>query len=212
VPGLPAKCSKCGFEFEGRGIFIEGTVTNVQLWNNTESCPRCGGRARIIEGTFNVRDGVVEVLRATASNRILLSRFADVAKLAQAGSLDQEEAISQIAEESPEIRSLLERVPERFRQIFIWVLLQAIVVLAAQGVSELRDNSATPGDVQRIVHQYERSERHAIQVAVDDALKEYHERDPGHHFTSGQGGELKPRRNAPCACGSGRKYKKCCGR
>ncbi|MGI8712096.1 MAG: SEC-C metal-binding domain-containing protein [Solirubrobacteraceae bacterium] len=192
---------------------MSGNVLGLHLSNNTESCPRCGGQAQILEGTFNVRDGVVEVLRATVRDRELLLRFAGLARQAQVGSLAQDEAVRQIARESPEIERLLQRVPKNLRKVLIWVLLQAIVVLAAQGVADLRDDSATPADVQRIVRQHEQSVRREVQVAVEQALDEYHRGGSGEPAQdSGRRHTTKTSRNALCPCGSGQKHKKCCGR
>ena len=40
-----------------------------------------------------------------------------------------------------------------------------------------------------------------------------HEREVGHRvFYNPDGTEMRVGRNDPCPCGSGKKYKKCCGR
>ena len=59
---IPARCTSCGHTFQPQsGIFIESS-THVTMSNNTTICPRCGGRAKFIEGRFNVTDGAIELL------------------------------------------------------------------------------------------------------------------------------------------------------
>jgi hypothetical protein len=198
--------------FEGRGIGVGGNVQNLVLENNYESCPRCGGAARIVEGEFNIRDGVFEVLRSTRLNRDLLQRFAVVAKQAQEGSIPMEQAASQIAEESPALASLLERVPIAARKAVIWVLLQTLVILAAQVVAESRDHDATPQQVKQAIKHNDDLVQNEMQQAVERALKDYYrDQQSESRRTSGARHATKTPRNAPCPCGSGQKYKKCCG-
>ncbi len=207
--GLPAHCTQCGYTFEGRGIVVEGYVRHLVLENNVESCPRCGGAARIVEGEFNVRDGVFEALRSTRLDRELLQRFAGIARQANDGTLPMEEAAARIAEDAPVLGRLLERVPISARQAFIWVLLQALVILTAQLVAESRDHSATSATVEHAIQRNDAIVHSELQRAVEQALEDFrsHQDDP-----PAVTHETKPGRNAPCPCGSGRKYKKCCGR
>ncbi len=207
--GLPAHCTRCGYTFEGRGIAIEGDVQHLVLENNIESCPKCGGAARIVEGEFNVRNGVFEVLRSTRLDRELLQRFAGIARQANDGTIPMEEAAARIAEDAPELGRFLERVPITARKAFIWVLLQALVILTTQVVAESRDHSATTAAVEHAIQRNDTIVHSELQRAVEQALEDFrrHRDDPptASHVT-------KPGRNDPCPCGSGQKYKRCCGR
>jgi hypothetical protein len=61
-PVAPARCLRCGLQFQGSGIRIDGDVQDLTLGPNTETCPRCGGRAQIVEGVFNVQAGGFEMV------------------------------------------------------------------------------------------------------------------------------------------------------
>jgi hypothetical protein len=217
MAGLPARCTRCGFEFESRAINIEGVVKGLRLSNITETCPNCGGTARLVEGTFNVRGGVIEALQATAADRGLLLRFAALARQVDAGAVTAEEAATEMARESPELQRLLDRVPPKVRRIFIWVLLQALIIAAAQFVSDELSDSATPADVARIEAAYDartgHEVRHEVEVAVEQALVRYYGQQSGSRSPHPETRKReKVGRNDPCPCGSGIKYKRCCGR
>jgi hypothetical protein len=57
----------------------------------------------LLEGTFSVRDGVLEVLSAAAKDRALLRRLSLLAQETRDGTLEWEQAERQLAE-SPELR------------------------------------------------------------------------------------------------------------
>jgi hypothetical protein len=180
VVGLPAHCTRCGHTFEGRGIVVEGNVQHLVLENNIESCPRCGGAARIVEGEFNVRDGVFEVLRSTRLDREMLQRFAGIARQANDGTIPMEEAAARIAEDAPALGRILERVPISARKAFIWVLLQALVIIAPQIVAEYRDHSATTATVEHAIQRNDTIVHSELQRAVEQALEDFrsHQDDP----------------------------------
>ena len=187
-------------------------MQHLVLENNIESCPRCGGAARIVEGEFNIRDGVFEVLRSTRLDRDMLQRFAGIAQQANDGAIPMEEAAARIAEEAPALGRALERVPFNVRKVFIWVLLQALVILTAQIVAESRDHSATRVDVEHAIQRNDHVMQNEMQRAVEQALNDYRRQQADLEPVARTERKAKTGRNAACPCGSGRKYKKCCGR
>jgi hypothetical protein len=122
----------------------------------------------------SVRIDVIQAVGAIAQDRELLQRSAELARQARDGTLPTEVAARQIAEDSPEVASLLDRAPAAARKVLIWVLLAAIQILAAQAVAELRDQSATPADVERIVAEHDRDMQREVQAAVERALQDYY--------------------------------------
>lgn len=128
-----------------------------------------------------LRASAIEALEAIAQDRELLQRSAELARETAAGTLAPEEAARQISKDSPEVASLLERVPGAMRMALIWVLLQAVIIVAQHYVERTWDPSATPADVQRIVTQHDRDmqrgikrdETREIKDAVERALSEY---------------------------------------
>lgn len=48
------------------GIEVEGDTVGLTLLDSTVDCPQCGGTAQFIDGTFNIRNGIIEVIRGTS--------------------------------------------------------------------------------------------------------------------------------------------------
>lgn len=60
---MPAKCSRCGYEFAPNAIRVAEGVRDFTVSNVTVNCPRCGALdARMLEGQLNVRDGAFEMV------------------------------------------------------------------------------------------------------------------------------------------------------
>jgi hypothetical protein len=124
----------------------------------------------------------IGALEAIAQDRELLHLSAELARQTAAGTVSPEEAARQLSQDSPEVASLFDRAPAALRTALIRVLLTAIPIIAAQALAELRDHSASPADVERIVRQYEREHdrdmQREIQDAVERALGEYESQHP----------------------------------
>jgi hypothetical protein len=124
----------------------------------------------------------IEALEAIAQDRELFQRSAELARQTAVGTVSPEEAARELSQDSPEVASLLDRAPPALRTTLIWVLLTAISIIAAQALAELRDRSASPADVERIIRKYERKHdrgmQREIESAVERALREYESQHP----------------------------------
>jgi hypothetical protein len=158
---FPAFCSNCGLVFEASGIRVENS-RNITLSNVQQNCPRCGAMAELPDGTFNVIGNTIEVLSASGLSRARLLRLAAVLREAHEGHMPPEAAAEQVVAEAPSLRPLVEHLAPRMRKAFVWFLLLVIELLLQQGVSELRDDSATREDVRVAV---EEAMRHVQQQA-----------------------------------------------
>ena len=123
-----------------------------------------------------------EAVMAVVQDPQLFQRSADLTRQVKDGTLPAEEAARQIAQDSPEVASLLDRLPATVRHALIWIVLTAISILAAQKWAELHDHSATTADVERSVAQHDRDThldlQREVELAVDRALKEYSKQHP----------------------------------
>jgi hypothetical protein len=142
-------------------IALEGTARNITLEGNREQCPRCGELAELPDGTFNVVGETIEVLSASRLTRARLLRLADILGQARAGDLAPEAAAEAIASEAPALNPLLERFGPKMRMALLALLWAVFQILLAQGVSELRDDSATREEVRRAVEQAVRKTQQA---------------------------------------------------
>ncbi|MFZ1106523.1 MAG: hypothetical protein WAN86_27290, partial [Hyphomicrobiaceae bacterium] len=66
-------CDHCGFDFQPPAINIGGG--RITLSNNITNCPRCGGVARFVDGTFQVENGKFRILFASTVTREMLTRL-----------------------------------------------------------------------------------------------------------------------------------------
>lgn len=107
--GLPMYCGACGLHFEDdRAIHVEGTARNLTIKNVSVACPRCGGRARAQEGTFNVTSGKWTLLRealAGATHTELEGILATL-RAAQARGATREQIAAEVAVQSPQLAGL----------------------------------------------------------------------------------------------------------
>lgn len=106
---IPAWCPRCNRMFTPKGgIFIEGGAENLTLRNSRVTCPECGGWADFIEGTFNIRDGIIEVVQGTKWTRQKLREYQKgLTAAAEAAKKNPAEAISQLYQLDPEIGALV---------------------------------------------------------------------------------------------------------
>ncbi len=86
-----AVCLVCKSIFEDRGITIKCS-TNVTLSNNSTTCPKCGSRAKYLDGTFNFdSNAVATVLSAPQFTVDILRIVKDLIEKAQNGRITPEE-------------------------------------------------------------------------------------------------------------------------
>jgi hypothetical protein len=144
---FPAFCPSCGLIFESRLLAVEGTATNITLSGNREQCPSCGSWAELPDGTFNVIGETIEILAASRLTRARLRRLADILEMARDGDISDDSAAQAVMEEAPVLAPLVRRFGPTMQRALVYLLLTIINILLAQGLSELRDDSATRQDV-----------------------------------------------------------------
>ena len=107
------------------------SMQNVHL-SGTVTCPKCKGTAQLIEGTFNIRDGIIDVISASAWTRQKLAEYQNALNWAITHYAEQPEvAINRIEQVSPETAAFLQKGrPLLTRAEFIG-LLSLLVALAA---------------------------------------------------------------------------------
>ena len=83
------------------------------MQGNTESCPTCGRPSHTMEGTFNVREGAIDVLAAPDWTRDLIRQAAEAVRathdrIGEAG--DKQDLSSEIAALTEQLSSLNSQV------------------------------------------------------------------------------------------------------
>lgn len=70
---IVARCGHCGFTWETSGLIGLGPGAAVNLGDVSTPCPKCGGTAKLLDGTWTgTNEGVV--LSAGSANRKLFTQ------------------------------------------------------------------------------------------------------------------------------------------
>lgn len=230
----PATCRSCGNVFPS-GFRFDGNIRDLTLADNTTVCPRCGALADVVDGTFDLVDGILTILNAPERTYREISLLADWLKSQTAGGKPpptQEAVESQVRVHVPALMGLLTQIP---RGKFSWNLFMTLLVAALTLVSEhLKAPDKTPAPTVQEVHQHidnsvtinvtESSGVNISNVATGGSRISAPTRAPQPPSSAAQRPpasqskaqpirrtQPKIGRNDPCPCGSGKKYKHCHG-
>ena len=191
MPDLPAFCDTCGTAFRS-GFFFEN-ATNVNLsGNKVGPCPRCGGMGHVSDGVFNFAGSTIEILSAPERTVQELTRLVEILSAARAAGAQTDAVANQIKTELPGLAALAKLVPSNRAELYGFL---AVVLAAAQLYLTVSPPTAQPSIQVNVTQVLERTLAEGAQAEKARASKPM----------------KKPGRNDPCPCGSGQKYKKCCG-
>lgn len=145
---------------------------------------------------FNFVDNTIEVLSAPRRTLYDLARLSAILRDAREHGLETEEIQQRIADEVPELSGLASLLPKTRTELyaFIALILTVITILQAAGAS--RTTNITSSQVMNQTF----TQNTTITVPTQRPKE-----------TTSPAPKSKPGRNDPCPCGSGVKYKKCCG-
>lgn len=62
---IPAICERCGHLFALQDFFMGANVRKVTITNSRTRCPKCGGTAKILDGTYEFYNGMLETVRGS---------------------------------------------------------------------------------------------------------------------------------------------------
>jgi len=185
---IPAFCDSCGAAFPS-GIVVDN-CSNIHLSGNKAGpCPRCGGMGSVIDGVFNVTGNIIEILSAPTRTIDQLQKLAGIIKSAAAEKKSSEEIAKDIKNEVPELSAVAGYIPTNAAELVAWL---TFILLAIQTISQLGDDHAPD-----------------VNVIFNQTIEKSMEPQNYYPFNIPQ---APPSRNAPCPCGSGKRYKHCCGK
>lgn len=194
---IPAFCDTCGAVFRS-GIVVENSRNITFVGNRAGPCPVCGGMGHVPDGVFNFVGNTIEILSAPKRTVDELSRLAKILRDAREQKWNPEEVAETIRKEVPELAGLADLLPKTRSELYAFLaLIVAVIALLTQGSQS--GGKTTNISVDQTINQ--------VFIETDKAAKPREKNEP-----QAKGGTPKVGRNAPCPCGSGKKYKKCCGR
>lgn len=203
MPVIPGICDTCGNVFAS-GIFMDNSVG---VFENTEvgPCPYCGGWGHVPDGTFNVVQGVIEVLSAPQRSIDELIRLNNLLQKAKVSNLESNEVVEKINEESPELSPLLSFLKNEDFRYWLPVMLTILNILITIHLSSNTDEPSI--EVNQVIN-------HIYQQPVEPIPASTLNLQSNPISTESKANPIKVEkigRNASCPCGSGIKYKRCHG-
>jgi hypothetical protein len=128
---FPARCTNpsCRTIFPS-GFGASGNVSEIGLVGNSAQCPVCSSQAKVVDGVFNVRDSIVEIISAPESTREILQAFLGIAQQVTEGKISQQEAVEQAGKLGPKFRYLMKLIAG---SVGAAALVVSLVALHLQG-------------------------------------------------------------------------------
>ena len=188
---VPAFCGSCGAVFPS-GIVVEKSANAAFAGDPSNLCSVCGSTGHIPDGLLGFVENSIEVLAAPERTNAELSRLAEILYTEKAEKQSRIHLADTIRTELPTISALADVLVATQSQLDGFIALIAAVI-------DLRlkeDSSDT------------------TVVSVNDVVNRvFSETDRSAQFQQHlRGGPNRVPRNDPCTCGSGKKYKQCCGK
>lgn len=192
---VPAFCDTCGAVF-GSGVFVNNATNITFVENRAGPCPVCGGMGHIPDGVFDFVGNTIEILSAPKRTFDELSRLAKILHEAREKKQTPEQVAKTIRKEAPELAHLADVLPKTRVELYSFLaLIIAVITLLTQGGQSSNTTNIT---ADLIINQ--------VITETNKAAKPHEKVRPQVRQTPKVG------RNDACPCGSGKKYKKCCGR
>ena len=185
---VPVFCDSCGLVFPSPFSIGPGQLT---LIGNRCNCPRCGAMARVLDGVVSAVEQTLHVLSAPQHTLVDLKRLADLVAHARETKQSKEDVGQSITKEVPSLTPLIALLPANKTDLMAFL---GVVLAAAQLVQSCASSGAPPTAI-------------TVNQVVEQIYISPQPKQPPPAQSSNKVG-----RNDQCPCGSGKKYKRCCGR
>lgn len=199
---IPAICDKCSTIFPS-GFNIAKVGAQASLSNcKAGPCPRCGGDGTILDGVYKAIDNATTEAFVGKQSIDKLKQLLGVLELAKKKQWGREEVIANINKTTPAFAKIADRLPKSRTELyaFIVIIIMVINTLINSGKNILTKDELTRQTEVTINNYYETNSKNQSVTKPTLPVKDI----PINKKRVG--------RNDPCPCGSGKKYKKCCGR
>jgi len=199
---IPVVCDVCGGFFVSRSA-IGGSGRVVITGSKVGPCPNCGGIGSIPDGIYDLLEDSIRLLSGPATTVQQLQALAALIADARETKASSEEVKKAFEKDLPELASLGGMLPRSRGELYAFLtLLATIVMLLIQVADQPERTSITVNQV--------------IEQVVEDVPSTLVIPAPQDTTPVGPDSLATPSekvgRNSPCPCGSGMKYKRCCGR
>ena len=203
---VPAICEKCYTVFPSPVNLGNGATNIVFKGCRAGPCPNCGGNSTILDGVYGAVGDAVEAFVGQQSVDVL-KRLLKVLETAKRDQLKREEIIANIKQTTPELSGLGDCLPKtRMELYYVIMIIITLLGILINYITESGNSSFTKEELTRhtevIINNYYKinGKSNSLEKPTSLSIADM----PGKREPVG--------RNAPCPCGSGKKYKRCCGK
>jgi hypothetical protein len=193
MPDVPAFCDTCGAAFPS-GFFAEDASFSLSNFI-AGPCPKCGGMGHVPDGLYNIVGNSINILANSRRSSSELIRIAERLRSAKQRNATPDEISATLKEELPELSSVADTIPKTRAELYAFITV--ILTIIGMIVTSLSGKESPKIEVHQVITNITESPDANNNRKVSTPLP----------ATRGK----KVGRNEPCPCGSGRKYKKCCG-
>lgn len=88
---IPAICEKCGHLFALKEFFMGANVRQVTITNSRTRCPKCGSTAKILDGTYEYYNGMLETVKGSHLTIEATKRLSEITQEALNSDLNSSE-------------------------------------------------------------------------------------------------------------------------
>lgn len=203
----PAFCKKCGASFNS-GISIAPEVKGVKITNCISVCPNCGASVNIPDGGTDDEGNVYflsAVYKALTDSQVSnddLYVISDVIKRAQQNKEKPVSVIDKLGKKAPSAVSFIELLKPKTAGDF-YGMLAFVLALIVYIQSQTEKPKELP---QQVINNI------TINQTYIDTKPKPKNIPPKQAANKKITKKEKIGRNSPCPCGSGKKFKRCCGK
>lgn len=193
----PALCNNCGVIFPSN-LFEFDNCTNVTLSNcDGGTCPKCGGKSRILDGVYNFVNNAVELLKGPERTVSELQKLAAILQTAKKDKASFEEVTEKINNELPAFSTFKDFLPKTRSELYAFI--SVIIAIITLFISQARSGAKQQIEINQVFNNVYQSqvvnEERQTSTNIPKVISPK---------------RIKVGRNERCPCGSGLKYKKCC--
>ena len=187
---MPAICQACGHVWPS-GFVIRDSKNIMYEGCTVQPCPSCKtGVGRVPDGVYSSFGSVLEIVSAPEHSREDLARFVRLMKAFRSGEATREEVAAAIEKEAPAFNKLSDLLPHNRQDLYEFIQMIATILGLILGGITINNIS-----VEQVINQQFNFHAPAQPAPPPRAVPHLQQVS----------------RNAPCPCGSGKQYKKCCG-
>jgi len=125
---IPVSCPSCGAVFPSRAFSFAGTVKNLHMSGNKETCPFCGAWADVAEGLFDITDNVISIISSPKITKEMLLALESRVKQAYLNKTPQNVLADEVEKIDPSFGDLVRNSTSSNKLYFtILILILAFI-------------------------------------------------------------------------------------